>query len=384
MDNKKRRAAAGCGSIRKKTVTRNGKAYEYWEARYTTGYDPKTGKQRQRSISGKSLTDVRNRMQLACVGLSEGTYIQPIKILLRDWLNTWLQDFTKGIKPSTQYSYQKIIRTHIIPGIGAVQLQKLSSQIIQEFLNELSDSKGLSPKTVKNVYGVLHKALKQAVILRYIKSNPAEGCELPKVKKPTLTTLDDSMIIDFLKAIQGHKFENVYLIALFTGMRQGEILGLTWDCIDFNTSTITVKQQLQLRRDGSKEYVLVPTKSGRTRQITVPKSVIGILGIEKNRSASEFVFTNDDGKPLSATTVYKNFKRLVSAAGLSSLRFHDLRHGYAVAALRAGDDIKTLQENLGHYSAAFTLDVYGYVTAQMKQESAVNMEQYISDLIREK
>ena len=277
-----------------------------------------------------------------------------------------------------------IIRTHIIPGIGAVQLQKLSSQIIQEFLNELSDSKALSPKTVKNVYGVLHKALKQAVILHYIKSNPAEGCELPKVKKPDLTALDDNMIIDFLKAIQGHKFENVYLIALFTGMRQGEILGLTWDCIDFDTSTITVKQQLQLRRDGSKEYVLVPTKSGRTRQITVSKSVIGILGIEKNRSTSEFVFTNDNGKPLSATTVYKNFKRLVSAAGLSSLRFHDLRHGYAVAALRAGDDIKTLQENLGHYSAAFTLDVYGYVTAQMKQESAVNMEQYITDLVREK
>lgn len=176
-------------------------------------------------------------------------------------------------------------------------------------------------------------------------------------------------------------------------MRQGEVLGLTWDCIDFDNQTITIRQQLQRERGGKGEYHLVSPKNGKIRRITVAPFVLSVLADErekqnKNKKAagsawneSNLVFTNEIGKNLSAQTVYLHFKKLAASAGFPEARFHDLRHSYAVAALQAGDDIKTVQENLGHHTAAFTLDTYGHVTEQMKKESVQRMESFIKDVL---
>lgn len=380
----KQKAANGIGSIRKKIVRKNGKEYIYWEARYTVGKDPSTGKQRQKSISGKTQREVREKMQRACVELDSGQYVEPTKMTVQCWIDSWLTGYTKNLKPQTQISYHTICDTHIIPALGAAYLQKLTPADVQHFLNVLQEEKHLSPKTIKNVHGVLHSALEQAVALHYLRDNPAKRCTLPKVQRSNRKGLDDEGIARFLAAIQGDIYENVFLLALFTGMRQGEILGLTWDCVDFENRTIQVRQQLQYKSNGSGQKEIISTKSGKARVITVARDVIGILGIQKLRSTSEYVFEKSDGQPLAATTVYKRFKKLAAAAGYPDLRFHDLRHCFAVVSLRAGDDVKTVQENLGHYSAAFTLDVYGYVTAQMREESAENIQQYIDRLERGK
>lgn len=387
------RNAAGTGSIRKKTVTRDGKEYTYWEARYTEGYDPGTGKQIQRSVTGKTQKEVAQKLKAATAAIDAGTYIVPSKMTVGEWLDIWQQDYLGSVKPRTLDSYRTTVETYLKPAFGAVKLDALATHVIQRFYNSLQKGQGprqpLSPKTIRNVHGVLHKALQQAVELGYLRSNPATACKLPRVEKTEIKPLDSEAIEKFLEAAKGHPYESVYIVTLFTGMREGEVLGLTWDCVDFDKGTITINKQLQKERRGTGAYHLVSPKNGKGRKITPAQTVMDILRAQRQKQSdwkrfvgeawedSDFVFTDQMGHHLSAQTVYLHFKKLAAKAGYPNARFHDLRHSYAVAALQSGDDIKTVQENLGHHTAAFTLDVYGHVTEQMKQDSANRMEQYI-------
>lgn len=198
-----------------------------------------------------------------------------------------------------------------------------------------------------------------------------------------------------MKAIRGHRFENLFLVTLFTGLREGEVLGLKWDCVDLASGTLLVGQQLQRKRDGSSEYYLISPKNGKLRKIVLAPFVLDILHRQRmdqeiwRRIAGKdwvntgLVFTDELGDNLTPETVYKNFKKVAVEIGCENLHFHSLRHSYAVAALQSGDDIKTVQENLGHYTAAFTLDVYGHVTDKMRQDSANRMQEYIDVLYDE-
>jgi integrase len=209
------------------------------------------------------------------------------------------------------------------------------------------------------------------------------------VQKKEISPLDESQISAFLSEIHGHPHEYLYKIALFTGLREGEILGLTWDHIDFEHGKLTVKQQLRKEQKKGGGYYFSPPKNNKTRVLTLAPSVVQLFRYQKlaeNRmrveagdswTENDLVFSNQLGSYLSYRTVYDCFKRIMVKIGSPNTRFHDLRHSYAVAAIQAGDDIKTVQENLGHATAAFTLDVYGHVTAQMKQASAGRMEQFI-------
>lgn len=384
-----RKAASGSGTIRKKTVTRNGKEYSYWEARYTEGYDPGTGRQIQRSITGKTQKEVAKKLKEATTAIDAGTYTAPSRMTVGQWLDIWTAEYLGGVKPATVAAYKAIVNSHIKPGVGAIRLEDLSAHIIQNLYNKLGDT--LAPKTIKNVHGVLHKALHQAVTNRYIQFNPAESCVLPRAERKEPKPLDDALISAFLKAIQGHQFEDLFRVDLFTGMREGEILGLLWECVDLDKGTILINKQLQKIAG---EWVLVTTKNSKGRTITLAPFVVQILRKVKRQQLenrlrygecwedSGFVFTNELGQHLNRHTVYKHFKKIMAEIGSPETRFHDLRHSYAVAAIRSGDDIKTVQDNLGHATAAFTLNVYGHVTEQMKQDSAARMERFIQAVNR--
>lgn len=389
------RAAQGTGTIRKKTVTRNGQTYTYWEARLTTGYDPGTGKQIQRSFSGKTQKEVREKLQSASVELNNGTYLEPTRLTVSQWMNIWKDTYLNNVKPRTRIAYESDIRIHIIPALGAVKLEALNTHTIQKFYNSLTkgvDGKsGLSAKTIKNIHGVLHHALKQAVSNGLLRANPADACTLPRIEKKELKPLNEKEISEFLKAIQGHRFEDIFKVTLFTGLREGEVLGLTWDCVDFTNGTLKINKQLQLHQEkGMNAYTLASPKNGKGRIVAAAPTVMECLrqhkigqsicklslGSEwKNRD--DLVFTDEFGSHLTKATVYRGFKAVAKSIGRPDARFHDLRHSYAVAAIRSGDDIKTVQSNLGHATAAFTLDVYGHVTDQMKQDSAARMEKFI-------
>lgn len=395
---KSSRAAQGTGTIRKKTVRRKGETYTYWEARITVGHNPGTGRQIQRSFSGKTQKEVREKMQAAAVALNEGTYQQPSKMTLGEWMDIWADTYLGGVKPRTVAVYKSDIRLYIKPALSSIRLEALTTHTIQNFYNGLmkntNGKPGLSAKTVKNIHGVLHHALKQAVSNGLLRANPADACTLPRVEKKELKPLDETEISKFLAIVKGHPYEDIFLITLFTGLREGEVLGLTWDCVDFERGTLLINKQIQLHQErGMAAYTLVSPKNGKSRTVAAAPFVIERLRHHRAAQAEQqllagslwnnpdsLVFTDPVGRHLTKSTVYRAFKKAVASIGRPDARFHDLRHSYAVAALRSGDDVKTVQSNLGHATAAFTLDVYGHVTDRMKQESAARMEKFIQSV----
>lgn len=391
------RSAQGAGNIRKKTITRNGKAYTYWEARYTAGYDPGTGKQIQKSISGKTQKEVRQRLQQITTAIDDGTYSQPSKMTIGQWLDLWHKEYLGSVKQATVAHYGSHIETHLKPALGAVRLTELKPHQVQALYNRLLRSPenpdGLSAKTIKNLHGVLHLALKQAVMLGYLRSNPADACILPRTEKKEVAFLEEDGIKALLKAIEGHPFERIYRVDLFTGLRQGEILGLTWDCVDFDSGVLTINKQLQKEHKKGGLYSLVSCKTDRVRRIQVAPFVLDILKQQRMKQNQDrlragglwenewnLVFTNELGEHLCAPTVYNHFKRIVKEIGLPDVRFHDMRHTFAVLSLQNGDDIKTVQANVGHATASFTLDVYGHVSQKMQKDSADRMQNYFTGL----
>ncbi len=307
-----------------------------------------------------------------------------------EWLDSWVSGYLRNLKPLTEKTYSDQVTLHLKPGLGAVKLKDLDAHTIQTFYNPLS-ANGLAPKTVKNIHGVLHSALQQAVSNGYIQRNPADACKLPKVTRPEIKPLEPLELKQLLCQAGHDAYSNLFIVAMFTGMRQGELLGLAWDAVDFKNGTITIRQQLQCK-DGS--YFLESPKNGKMRTVLPAQIVMDALEKEKaqqlraKESAGStwtnpynLVFTDQIGKHLVRRTVVKHFKKLMSQANLSSsTRFHDLRHSFAVTSLSSGDDIKTVQTNLGHASAQFTLDVYGHVTKKMQKDSAERIQLFYEQL----
>jgi integrase len=385
LNTKTTRNASGGGNIRHRADGR-------WEARYSLGFDPKTGKQVQKSIYGKTQKEVRQKLAAIIVQIDDGTYLEPSKVELGAWLDIWLRDYTGNLKPATKSAYEEHIRVHIKPYLGKVTLAALSAQMVQRVYNMLQMEKGLSPKSIKNIHGVFHRAIEQAIKLGYMKRNPLEAVVLPRVEKRQIKTMENEEMTAFLKAIQGHPYENILFVAVFTGLRQSEVLGLTWDCVNFENNTLLINKQ-HSKVKGEKEYKFSSLKNDRVRMLTVAEDVMDVLRRQKAKQAEwaeilgdaycnedNLVFTTEFGRFVANQAVYRNYKSIMEKIGLGSMRFHDLRHTYAVNSLKAGDDIKTVQENLGHATASFTLSTYAHATIGMKQESAKRMEHFIQSL----
>lgn len=330
-----KKAAKGAGSIRKRTYSRNGKQYTYWEARVTTGRDPLTGKQVQRTFSGKTQKEVREKMQAVAVEVNRGTYTPPCKMLLGEWLDIWADEYLGAAKYNTVRIYKGNIKHHIKPALGAVRLDQLHPHTVQVFINRLE---GLSPQTVRMVYQVLHLALEKAVDLEYIPKNPVARCVLPKKAPPEIKPLEDDQTAALLAAAKGSDLEHLVTVALFTGMRLSELLGLTWDSVDMERGTITVDKQLS-RFEVQGESLFTSPKSGKARTLTPAPSVLAALKAQRRlqleaqlRAGPEWdnphglVFTNATGRQVFQQYIGRHFKELAAAAGLEGVRFHDLRH----------------------------------------------------------
>lgn len=342
-----KKGAKGGGNIRKKTVIRNGKPYTYWEARITTGRDPGTGRQIQRSFTGKTQKEVREKLQAAAVAVNDGTYTDPSRLTVAQWLDIWQRDYLGNLKPNTVRGYRARVKNHLRPGLGAVRLTELHPHTVQNFINGL---KGLAPLSVRGVHGVLHAAMEKAVDLNYIPRNPADHCVLPKTEKKEIHPLTDEQAAALIQAAAGMRIEHLITLALFTGFRLSELLGLTWDNVDFEKGTITVEKQLA--PDFVHDRVFQTPKNGKSRTVTPAASAFQVLRKQKAKQAEQqlkagplwsnpygLIFTDDDGGPLKRQVAGHEFEKVRDAAGLDGNRFHDLRHTYAVNSIRAGDDI---------------------------------------------
>lgn len=381
----RKRNAQGAGSIRQRPDGR-------WEGQYTAGRDPGTGKQVRRSVYGATEAEVRKALTQVIASMDSGTYVQPSKITVGQWLGIWHAEYLGNVKPSTAAKYEQDIRLYIKPAFGAVLLQKLQAPAIQALYNKMLRD-GLSPKTIRNVHGCLHQALQQAVKLDYVRVNPSTVCTLPRVEKTEIHPLDSAEIGAFLKTAAGHPLEALYKVALFTGMREGELLGLTWDRVDFRRGTIRIDRQLLRPRKKGEAFKLGPLKNDKPRTITPAPFVFETLKEHRKAQLAQklyvgplwedgpsYVFSSEAGGHASYWALITWLKKLLEKAGIQPRRFHDLRHTYAVSSLRAGMSIKDVQDALGHATPAFTMDVYMHVTDEMRKESATKMQAFIEGL----
>lgn len=397
-----RKRANGEGSIRKRS---NGT----WEARVTVGVNPETGKLISKSVYGRTQKEVREKLNAlqkgeqqavnppaAGPGIASEAANEPEQkeMTVGEWLDTWLKEYLADVKQGTSIHYESVVRLHLKPALGDIPLSQLRTPMVQKFYNKLR-AEQRSPKYIKNIHGVLHRALDMAVRVEYLERNPTSACILPKVVKKPVVPLDAPEQKKLFEALKGNPFETLFLTATFTGMRIGELIGLTWDCVDFENEVIHVEKQLVQTRKKGQKYRFGTLKNGKTRVIAPAPYIMQVLKKHKIAQAEQrllmgdlwnpgefpnLVFTHKDGSHYSQPTIWKEFQDILAAAGLEHHRVHDLRHTFAVNSLRAGDDIKTLQENMGHYSAAFTLDRYGHVTDTMRRESANRMQAFIEKM----
>lgn len=372
-----KKRANGEGSIRRR-------ADGNWEGRYVAN-----GK--RHSVYGRSQKAVREKLTEIQTALDQGRFIEPSKITLEEWFRQWLEVYCTA-KPSSKVKYETDMRVHVLPSLGHLPLQKLTPMAIQQLYHK-KECEGLAPKTIKGIHCVIHKTLDQAVKLRLIQRNISDDCETPRVVPKEMRPLKDAEVGAFLQANKGSVYEQLNYVAVFTGMRQGELIGLTWDCIDFERGTIRLYRQIQKEKQKGGQYKFVPLKNSEARTIMPAQQVMKVLQQVKGQqeewrnrcgdawyNQDSLVFTNPMGVHLCPFTVFKHFKKIVKRLGLAEVRFHDLRHTFAVLSLQNGADIKSVSVMMGHSTVAFTMDKYGHVSDAMQIANANRMQNYIDSL----
>jgi|LGOV01.1.fsa_nt_gb integrase len=344
-----------------------------------------------KTVYGKTSKECRQKAYDLVAQIEDGTYVKADKTLFKHWVEDWKKGYLVGIKETTKKSYISHLNTHIIPAFGNKQIQSIEQSDIQKFCTSLFKDKGLSQKMVRNIHGTLHKCLDDAISAKLIRINPATGITLPKKIKPKITPLTEDELSKFYKAAENDRYASIFTFLILTGLRISELTGLTFDRVDFSNKTILIDRQL---------VSAYPVKFGtpkhdKIRTVSLPTSAIRIIKSERSDQARlklligdpdynkhSLVFCGDDGSPINGHGVYKHLKTVSAQIGFPGLRVHDLRHTYAVLSLQAGVDVKTVQENLGHHTAAFTLDQYGFVTAGMRSTGADKLEKYVNSYVK--
>lgn len=365
-----------------------------WESRITLGTNPGTGKPLRKSFYGKTQKEVRQKMTEALNALDNGTYQPTSKLTVAAWMQEWLDTFCANkLKPYTVTSYKGIIANHINNHMGAIQIQAVKGSHVQRMYNKMIEG-GASPKTVKNVGAVAHKAFSMAVKQGLISVNPCDAAELPHMQQHEIKPLTDADIPAFLEAIEADSMCNIFALCLFAGLREGEALGLSWSAVDFEKRSITICQQLQKEKTKGGQYKIVPfTKSNKPRTITPPPIAFDYLKREQKRQAenrlkagslwsnpNNLVFTDETGDNLKIFTFYSHFKKIAASIGRPDARPHDLRHTCATVAISTGSDVKSVQSMLGHATASFTLNVYAHTSEKMMLDTADRMQNYYNSI----
>lgn len=302
-------------------------------------------------------------------------------MLYSEWLYEWLDVYTLNIKRTTFKHYTSVINTHLQNSLGRYNLEDITLQLLQEFYTEKYRAERVSAKTLRNINGVVHESLRVAVELGLIDSNPADRVRLPKVSAKAIHPFSSDEIKQLMELWRFHRFGLLFLFALYTGAREGEILGLTWDCVDLSRKTVVLEKQLSYFGSGE-GWQFNSLKNNKVRTVSLPDFLAERLAEEKKEQRSHvanrlnLVFINkENGDHLRAKTVINDFKTLAEKVGRPNARFHDLRHTYATNCLELGDSIKTVQSNLGHATASFTLATYTHVSSTAKIQSARKLDE---------
>jgi integrase len=369
------------------SVYKRGKA---WWVKVELGTDENGKRIRHQQRGGATKKEAEAVLTQIQARVDSGTYVEPTKQTVGRFLaESWLPAIRETVRPSTMDSYRMLVSKHIAPALGSTRLQSLTPARLNAFYADLLaggrvDGKGgLSPKTVRNVHVVLHRALRDAVRWSLIPRNPAEYADPPKLTdsgRKEMQTWTAQELRTFLEQVADDRLYAAFLLAASTGMRRGEVLGLRWSDVSLDLSRLSVRQTL-ITTDYRLEFSTPKTNKGR-RSIALDATTLA--GLREHRKAQleermavgegfqdhGLVFCKVDGSPLHPDLFSQTFDRYVVRSGLPRVRLHDLRHTHATLALQAGVHPKVVSERLGHSTVAFTLDVYSHAIPAMQEEAA--------------
>lgn len=369
-----------------------------WIGQITIGYGV-DGKQKRKTFTGKTRDEVQQKIYEAVHQQYTGTFIATDKVTVGEWLDNWLEVHKKEqLRPTTYESYEMLLRVHVKPVIGGIKLQKLQITNLQKMFNDFyrkghKNGGGLSDRTIKYIHTILKAALQQAVNEQLILRNPADFVTLRSVNRPEVEPLTQEEANKFLGMLKNHRNFAAYYLAIMTGMRRGEILGLRWKDIDFKTGTLKINQCLVQVKDEKGKYVRTfqPPKTQKSqRTIPLTDDIIKVLKAHKVRQNEEkmknrktyedngLVFCSEEGKPLWPRNFIRQYSKLLKDAGIPHRKFHALRHTCATLLLEAGEELKNVQELLGHEKISTTADIYTKALDSAKRKAISKMQSIIN------
>jgi len=325
------------------------------------------GTKKTKYIYAKTRKEAARRLTEAVAEMNKGIVYDSEGLTLERYLSRWLGSVERTIRPRTYERYEQSCRLHIHPALGNTKLDKLRTSQLQDLYRKKLEC-GLSPRTVQIIHATLHKALAQAVALFLIPRNPAAFATPPRATHREMRPLSEEQVKLLLEASKGDKLEALYVLAITTGMRKGEILGLKWEDVDLVSRIVRVKRTVH-------NGTVHPPKTSRGYR-SISLATDAVVALKERERLGEWVFCTKTGNPLSAHNVHnRSWKPLLKKAGLpSDTRFHDLRHTCATLLLTRNINPKIVQELLGHSSISITLDIYSHVLPTLQEKAVEAME----------
>jgi integrase len=365
----------GEGSITKRKDGR-------WMARYTvhTAKGPK-----RRTIYGGTRKEAADKLVKVLSDRVEGIIYDVENMMVGEYLDVWLMSSVRGsVRQSTYDRDTSLVNNHLPPALGGIKLKKLSAAHVQGLYRDRLDH-GLTPSTVHKMHAILHKALSQALKWHMVPRNVTEAVSPPRPTPKEMRPLTSQEARRLLQEARGNRLEALYVLAVTTGMRQGELLALKWQDVDLENATVSVRRTLT--RSGGRYTLGEPKTKKSRRSIRLTTRAADALGQHLERQLSEMqvlgdayadqglVFTTNTGAPINPSNVrQRSFAPLLKMANLPRIRFHDLRHTCATLLLGKGTHPKLVQELLGHATVAITLDTYSHVMPGMGDQTARAMQ----------
>ncbi len=373
------------GSIRKRTGLHGDITYQII---IDEGRDPVTGKRNRtfRTVKGtkKNAEQIMRKMLNA---IEEDQVLEPSNEKLKDWMEEWLRIFCPDIELTTRDGYEGQIRSRLNPYLGEVPLKSLKTNMIQSWVNQLHKEKGLSPKSIRNVYLNLKAALDKAVIVRKISHNPCAGVVLPKGCRPKVEIYDISEVQLMLDVAKGTDMYFPLLLEISLGLRRGELLALQWDDIDFEGGVIHIHRNRVTTSEGV--ITKAPKSSAGIRDIHIGENLLEICELEHSRYLSDkeelgsqftdsnLVIRQPNGKPFQPDSWSQKWIRFTSCHGLKHIKFHALRHSCTSIMLQTGVSPKVMQERLGHADISMTMNVYAHTAPAMNKAAGEKIDEMI-------
>ena len=353
--------------------------------------DAATGKRKRKwhRVKAKGKREAQAECAALITAVKTGTYIEPAKVTLAAFVDTWLADVKSRVSPRTHERYVELLRKNVAPELGEVLMKDLRpAQISKIYADALTsgrrkDGKGLSRRTVLHVHRVLSQALAQAVKWEMIGRNPCDAVEAPKPTPAPMKTYDMEQTAELLEDLRGTRLFPAVLLAVLCGLRRGEICALKWGQVDLTAGSTAVIQSAEQTRAGVRYK---EPKSGRSRTVALSSFVIAELKAHRVRQAQEllrigvrvtddtFVYAREDGLPLRPHTLTHDWDRKITKTRLPQLRFHDLRHAHATHMLASGVHPKVASERLGHSKIGMTLDLYSHVLPNMQEDAVAKVD----------